>query len=399
MHSRRTLFSTANRTSTDSPPSLPRSWLANQGRAEEARAVLVRYNGEQEAAFIYHEIEAAIALEADVKAHTWSDVFKVEGGFRYRTLLGMASLFFQQMTGVNVISCVLLSFFISSQGDVLTFSYFFLSLPSFHPTSPYTPPRSPSPPLSTHRYYSTVIFTESVGLSRTMSLILSGCNGCNSLLFTIVGLFLVDRVGRVRLMYGTAAVQCIFFAVMAGVLSGGTPSYGEGVVVRFLSPPPSYHLRTDAPDAFDRERRCSSSSSRHSPSDGSERRGTLALSCFCLPSPVLLQCSLALLLIVLTINILYRLYPAEIMPLATRAAGASLASVSNWIFNFGSWLSLLVLSPCYLPLTFPSSAVIVMVTPPAIAGIGAKFYSTPPVLSRFSPFPSLISPSPLVLLR
>jgi hypothetical protein len=33
------------------------------------------------------------------------------------------------------------------------------------------------------------------------------------------------------------------------------------------------------------------------------------------------------------------------MPLATRAAGASLASVSNWIFNFGAFPVSLSLLP------------------------------------------------------
>jgi hypothetical protein len=71
------------------------------------------------------------------------------------------------------------------------------------------------------------------------------------LCFVILGTFLVDRVGRVRLMFVvppvqsspklltdslassrrwiTAAMQAVMFAVMAGVLANGEPSYGEGV--------------------------------------------------------------------------------------------------------------------------------------------------------------------------
>ncbi|GJN91295.1 hypothetical protein Rhopal_004314-T1 [Rhodotorula paludigena] len=163
-------------------PAFHADWLAQKGRLDEAREVLVRYNGKEEAEIIFAEIEMAIAMEQQAAVHSWFDAFR--GGpqkFRYRTLLGMGALFAQQMTGVNVIS------------------------------------------------YSTVIFTESVGLSRNLALILSGCNGINSLCFVIVGMFLVDRVGRVRLMWITAACHVAFFATMAGVLHSGTPSYGEGV--------------------------------------------------------------------------------------------------------------------------------------------------------------------------
>ena len=69
---------------------------------DEAREVLIRYNGEAVGLEILNEIETALALESSVEVARWSDAFKPNDQcFRYRTLLAMGA---QQATGVNMVS-------------------------------------------------------------------------------------------------------------------------------------------------------------------------------------------------------------------------------------------------------------------------------------------------------
>ncbi|KZT35183.1 general substrate transporter [Sistotremastrum suecicum HHB10207 ss-3] len=214
-------------------PDSPR-WYVEQGRIDDARDVLIRLNGVKMGEAILQEIQEAASLEAKVASNSYFDVFKNnDQSFRYRTLLSIGSLFFQQMTGVNMIS-----------------------------------------------YYSAVIFQQSVGLSANLSLLLSGFNGLNSLFWiTFTTFFLIDRVGRVRLMMWTAAIQVAIFAVLAGVLHDVTGSKANGIVGAAM-----------------------------------------------------------LFLFFATFSIGWLapswLYPAEITPLAIRGSAASLGSASNWIFNF-----------------------------------------------------------------
>ncbi|KZS90655.1 general substrate transporter [Sistotremastrum niveocremeum HHB9708] len=209
-------------------PDSPR-WYVEQGRIDDARDVLIRLNGVKMGEAILQEIQEAASLEAKVASNSYFDVFKNnDQSFRYRTLLSIGSLFFQQMV----------------------------------------------------RNYSAVIFQQSVGLSANLSLLLSGFNGLNSLFWiTFTTFFLIDRVGRVRLMMWTAAIQVAIFAVLAGVLHDVTGSKANGIVGASM-----------------------------------------------------------LFLFFATFSIGWLapswLYPAEITPLAIRGSAASLGSASNWIFNF-----------------------------------------------------------------
>jgi hypothetical protein len=61
----------------------------------------VRYNGPEEAAAVYAEIETAIAIEREAGVARWTDAFRPgPQALRYRTFLGMGALFAQQCTGV-----------------------------------------------------------------------------------------------------------------------------------------------------------------------------------------------------------------------------------------------------------------------------------------------------------
>ncbi|KAG7527767.1 hypothetical protein FFLO_06609 [Filobasidium floriforme] len=64
-----------------------------------------------------------------------------------------------------------------------------------------------------------VIFEQSVGLSRDISLLLSGFNGVAYFLSSLIPIWLIDRFGRRKLMIFAAVGQCCCMAVLAGTTS------------------------------------------------------------------------------------------------------------------------------------------------------------------------------------
>lgn len=68
-------------------------------------------------------------------------------------------------------------------------------------------------------YYATVIFEDTLGLSRDMALLLSGFNGLEYWLATFIPLPLIDRFGRRPLMLFAAVGQCISMAILAGSIA------------------------------------------------------------------------------------------------------------------------------------------------------------------------------------
>ncbi|KAM3074453.1 hypothetical protein ACMFMG_002743 [Clarireedia jacksonii] len=221
-------------------PESPR-WLLAHDKHEEARHILwaLELNSKEiepsdpavnrEMA----EIQHAINEERTAAAGSGGKRALLKNGpqrFLHRTLLGIGGQFMQQLSGINLIT-----------------------------------------------YYAPVIFEESVGLSHSLSLLISGFNGVAYFFSSLIPLWVIDRLGRRKLMLFAAAGQCACMAILAGTVANGTKSAGYvATVMLFLF---NFFFAV----------------------------GLLAI-------PWLL--------------------PAEYAPLAIRTPAASLASASNWIFTF-----------------------------------------------------------------
>jgi SP family xylose:H+ symportor-like MFS transporter len=127
-------------------PESPR-FLAKQGRSEKARAVLAKVDGPSFAAAEMKEIEATLAEESS----SIRDLFRP--GMRVVLFLGIALAVLQQVTGINV----------------------FL-------------------------YYAPEIFKAVAGTNMDVALIQTIAVGAVNLLFTIIAIGIVDKVGRKPLM-------------------------------------------------------------------------------------------------------------------------------------------------------------------------------------------------------
>ncbi|KAF2176833.1 general substrate transporter [Zopfia rhizophila CBS 207.26] len=222
--------------------SLPESprWLIAHDRNDEARHVLwaVERNArrldinDEMLTRDLAEIQRAITEEREAAA---GGSFKAmlkngEQRFFYRTMLGIGGQFMQQLSGINLIT-----------------------------------------------YYAPVIFQQSVGISRDLSLLLAGFNGIAYFLSSLVPIWIIERLGRRKLMLFAAAGQCACMAILAGTVADG--SKGAGIVAIVMLFIFNFFFAV----------------------------GLLAI-------PWLL--------------------PAEYAPLAIRTRAAALATASNWIFTF-----------------------------------------------------------------
>lgn len=72
-------------------------------------------------------------------------------------------------------------------------------------------------------------------MSHSLSLLLAGFNGVAYFVSSLVPIWIIDRLGRRKLMLFAAAGQCACMAVLAGAVANGSKSAGiVAIVMLFL---------------------------------------------------------------------------------------------------------------------------------------------------------------------
>lgn len=211
-------------------PESPR-WLILKGRDDEARDVISSIaNLPLEDKYVQNEFTSIKETALEMSKGSFADIFaRDKNRTLHRTLVAYVNQMFQQISGINLIT-----------------------------------------------YYAATIYAK-LGMSGFMSRLLAALNGTEYFIASWPAVFLVERVGRRKLMLFGAAGQAITMAILAGVNSVKEQPYQiAGIVFLFVF------------NTF-------------------FAIGWLGMTW---------------------------LYPAEITPLRTRAPANALSTSSNWIFNF-----------------------------------------------------------------
>lgn len=164
-------------------PESPR-YLVTKDRLDEARYVLSQLN---DCSINDTEVMEEVILVRDANSRfskqiSFRELFKPsKHQYLSRMLIGSSGQFFQQFTGCNAAI-----------------------------------------------YYSTVLFEDTVGLSRRLSLVLGGIFATVYAIFTIPSFFLIEKVGRRALFLTGAIGQGIAFIIAFGCLIHDTPQTAKG---------------------------------------------------------------------------------------------------------------------------------------------------------------------------
>lgn len=214
-------------------PFLPESprWLVLRGREDEAREVIAALEDRDlDDSLVENELMAIRETVAEMSKGTFADLFTMDRHRNlHRTALAYVNQMFQQISGINLIT-----------------------------------------------YYAAVIY-QGLGMSDFLSRLLAALNGTEYFLASWPAVFLVERVGRRKLMLFGAAGQAATMAILAGVNSRSETGFQiAGIVFLFVF------------NTF-------------------FAVGWLGMTW---------------------------LYPAEIVPLRIRAPANALSTSANWIFNF-----------------------------------------------------------------
>ncbi|KAG7087306.1 hypothetical protein E1B28_013284 [Marasmius oreades] len=170
-------------------PILPESprWLLKAKRPAEALAVISALDdkptSDEEVRRTFHAIQEAVNAETGIDENP-SLKELLSGGrsqnFR-RVTLGIVVQCFQQITGINLIT-----------------------------------------------YYATLLF-ERLGLSDVKSRIVAACNGTEYFLASLIAIFIIDRIGRRKLMLFGAIGQCLTMVLLA--ILGSLPKSNNGAQI------------------------------------------------------------------------------------------------------------------------------------------------------------------------